>query len=368
LIRIGVVGTGFIARPHLQALRALPEIWGADVPRIDLSVACDERRAVAEEAARRHGIARVVDDWRRVTGDPEVDAVLVLTPNDLHAPVAIDALRHGKHILCEKPLADTVESAAALCAAARAAGTAAQVAFVYREWPAVRLARALVAAGEIGSPLAFHARFYHDYALDRAHPRSWRFERARAGAGSIGDLGSHLIDLARTFMGEVGAVQARTRTVIPARPGGGVDVDDAADVWLEFAGGATGSLATSWVAAGHKTDIAFEILGEHGSIRFAWQRANELDVVSGDLDAVRSIAIGPAHPGALWPIAGVGLGWADAFVPAARAFVDAAAGRPVSAPTFEDGLAVAEVVAAAIGSSRPLAAEASAASHAATQR
>jgi predicted dehydrogenase len=356
-LRIGIVGAGFIARPHAQALRALREIWGAEMPSIELAVVCDENAELARAFATRFGAGRVTARWQDVTRDDALDAVLVLVPNDLHAPVALDALRHGRHVLCEKPLAESPEAAAALLAAAEDAPTAAQVAFVYRAWPAVRLARELVVAGEIGRLLEFRGRFLHDYALDPDHPFSWRFSCARAGAGSLGDLGSHVIDLARFLAGEIAAVTAaRTRTIVAARPGPDgrlcpVDVDDAAELWLAFEGGAVGTIHTSWAAAGHRTDLAFELLGDAGSLRFCWQRPNELVVTSAGgpegLGADRRITLGPAHPGALWPVPGVGLGWAEAFVLNARAFALAVTGRAPVTPSFRDGLRAAEVVAAA---------------------
>jgi predicted dehydrogenase len=350
VLRVGIVGTGFIARPHAQALRALREIWGDEVPAVELVAACDEDSRMVRTFAGRFGVARVATRWQDVTRDPAIDAVLVLVPNDLHAPVALDALRHGRHVLCEKPLALTVADAAALVEAADTAGTAAQVAFVYRAWPAMQLARALVAEGEIGEPFEFRGHFLHDYALDPTAPHTWRFSRERAGAGSLGDLGSHIIDLARSLMGEVEAVTAaRLRTVVSERPcvGGGtlaVDVDDLADLWLTFESGAVGTIRVGWAAAGHQTDIGFEVLGDAGAVRFFWARANELTVVSERGGAVRRVALGPRHPGSLWPVPGVGLAWADAFVLGARAFVHAIAAGTPATPTLRDGLRVVELV------------------------
>ena len=352
VLRVGVVGTGFIARPHAQALRALREIWGEELPAVELAVACDEDPRLAREFAARFGVGRVVTRWEEVTRDPSLDAVLVLVPNDLHAAVALDALRHGKHVLCEKPLAHTVADAAAIVDAGDAAGTVGQVAFVYRAWPAMQLARALVQAGEIGELFEFRGHFLHDYALDPTHPHSWRFSRERAGAGSLGDLGSHVLDLARFLAGDIADVTAaRLRTIIPERPGPdgmrAVDVDDLAELWLTFSNGASGTLRTSWAAAGHQTDIGFELLGDAGSIRFRWDCANELAVTSGRGDAARRIALGPQHPGALWPVPGVGLGWGDAFVLNARAFLRAIADGVPATPSLRDGLRAAELVEAA---------------------
>jgi predicted dehydrogenase len=151
-------------------------------------------------------------------------------------------------------------------------------------------------------------------------------------------------------MGEIEAVTAaRLRTIVRQRssPAGGtrvVDVDDMADLWLTFESGAVGTIRTGWAAAGHQTDIGFEVLGDAGAVRFSWERANELTVISGHGGPVRRIALGPRHPGSLWPVPGVGLGWADAFVLSAEAFVRAIAGGTPATPALRDGLRAVELV------------------------
>jgi predicted dehydrogenase len=352
-IRIGMVGAGFIARPHSEALARLAATYGPALPPVRRVAICDADGALAERAAARYGWERATADWREVTRADDVDAVLVLTPNDVHCAVAVDAAEHGKHVLCEKPLAAGVDAARTMRDAVTAAGVVHRVAFVYRHWPAMRLARELVADGSVGRVLRLRAHFFHDYALDPLLPASWRFDLGRAGAGAIGDLGSHVLDLACWLVGDVERVMARSRTVIGERPGaeGGayapVDVDDATDLWLELAGGAAGSAEVSWLAAGYKTDLAFEVQGDEGAVRFSWTRANELQVAGHD--GTRTVPLGPDHPGAehFWPVAGVGLGWADAFVLAAHDFVAAIAGEHGDGPDFDAGVRVAEIVAAA---------------------
>jgi predicted dehydrogenase len=381
-----MVGAGFIARPHSEALGRLAATYGSALPRVERVAICDADGPLAERAATRYGWARSTTDWREVTRADDVDAVLVLTPNDLHCAIAVDAAHHGKHVLCEKPLAERVETARAMRDAVAETGVVHRVAFVYRHWPAMRLARELVDEGAIGRVLRLRAHFFHDYALDRELPATWRFSRERAGAGALGDLGSHAIDLALHLAGDVDRVLARSRTVVPERPAPGghapavpVDVDDATDLWLEHAGGAVGGVEVSWLASGHKTDLAFELQGDEGALRFTWTRSNELRVSAGD--GLRTIVIGPEHPGAeaFWPVAGVGLGWADAFVLAAHDFVAAIAGERSDGPDFHDGLRVAELVAAAqrsaetgtwvsTGSSEPDASARPTASQASAQR
>jgi predicted dehydrogenase len=242
------------------------------------------------------------------------------------------------------------------------AGVVNQVGFVFRKWPAMALARQLVEAGELGEILHFRGHYFHDYALDPALDMGWRVQRATAGAGSIGDLGSHLIDLARYIVGEVGRVHARSRVIWPRRPMVGsdavlVDVDDASDILLEFESGATGLLQTNWMAAGYKTDIAFEALGDKGSLRFTWRRNGELQFYSHRdptrLQGFRTIHVGPEHPGAerFWPVAGQGLGYGDAFTILIGELLRCVQHQVPAAPSFLDGLRAAEIVDAAQQSS-----------------
>jgi predicted dehydrogenase len=242
-----------------------------------------------------------------------------------------------------------------------AAGVIHQVGFVYRKWPAMTLARELIDAGRLGRPTNFRAHYFHDYARDPQLPATWRFNAARAGAGSVGDIGSHLIDLARYLVGEVRCVIARSRTLVDERPDESIDsdarvgvtVDDATDMLVDFDDDvATGVIQTSWLNTGYKTDLAFEVTGEKGALRFSWQRPNELQFYAQEDQTVagfRSIVLGPPHSGAhaFWPVAGQGLGWGDAFVISAHDFVRAVSEDSAASPSFADGLRAAEVVAAA---------------------
>jgi predicted dehydrogenase len=377
-VRIGLVGSGFMGRAHTMAFNNAPSVYWPHLPALAKVRLADVDAALAEESAKRWGYAASTADWRRVTQADDVDLVDIVTPNDLHAEIAIDAARNGKHILCEKPLAHTAAAAAEMYRAVAAAGVTSYVNFIYRKWPAAMLARQLIEQGRLGRILHFRGHFMLDYALDRSVPRTWRMERSRAGGGSFGDVGSHVVDLARYLVGEeIVRVNARTRTFIPERPpivvrgeaafASGldeapqelvpVDVDDAADVMVDFEGGAIGVLQTNWVACGHKIDIFFEVGGENGSVRFSWQHGNELQVYlrdepSANLQGYRTVIVGPMHPGGaeFWPVAGQGLGYSDAFLIACRDLFSALRdGTPV-APDFLDGLRACEVIEAAFES------------------
>jgi predicted dehydrogenase len=362
-VRVGLVGAGFMGRTHSVAYGALRALYGDATPVVARVRIAAPDPARARAAARRFGWGDAASDWRAVTRGADIDVVDVATPNDTHAEIAIDALEHGKHVLCEKPMAHTVAAARGMLRAAERSQTVAQVGFVFRKWPAMALARKLIEDGRLGRVLQFRAHYFHDYALAPDLAVTWRLRRARAGAGSIGDIGCHLIDLARYLVGDIDRVLARSRVFYPRRPLSGsapaeaVDVDDATDLLVEFDGGAIGMIQTNWMAAGYKTDLTFEVSGEAGAVRFTWRRNAELEFYSHldapDTDGFRQVIIGPQHRGAeaFWPVAGKALGYGDAFVIQARDLLDSIThGVPV-APSFLDGLRVSEVVNAALRSS-----------------
>lgn len=363
VVRVGIVGGGFMARTHSLAYRAAPLHHGDELPLIQQVRLADVNEQAAQRAAAAYGWREATGDWREITRAPDIDLVDIVTPNDSHAEIAVDAARHGKHIFCEKPLSNTLEGAKTMHAAAQVAGVLTQVGFVFRTWPATALAKQLIQEGRIGEIHQLRAHYFHDYALDTEFSMGWRTDRAVAGAGSIGDLGSHVVDLARYLAGEITDVTARTRTIVAERPGSAgarvsVDVDDMADVLVRFEGGATGVLQTSWMAAGHKTDIGFEISGSHGAISFTWQRPGELLFYDhrdpSYAQGFRTIHIAPEHPGAqaFWPVAGQGLGYGDAFTILIGQFLATLSRAQSTSPSFTDGLRAAEVLDAAVSSAR----------------
>jgi predicted dehydrogenase len=359
-IRVGMVGGGFMARTYSLALSAVYGLAWPAAPEIRRVRLADVSRRLGENAARAWGWDEVSDDWRRVTRADDVDLVFVLTPNDSHAEISIDALTHGKHVLCEKPLSNTLEGARAMCRAAVQSGRVHQVGFVYRKWPAVAFARQVIDGGGIGEIVHYRGHFFHDYGLDPAMPITWRLQKAIAGGGSGADIGSHVIDMARYLAGEIREACAASRTHFTRRPRAdrpgetaAVDVDEVTDMLVAFAGGASGTLQTSWLAGGHKMDIGFAVHGTRGSVEFTSEEPTEVRLYKTSDPAsesgFRSIPVGPAHPGAelFWPVPGMALGFGDGFIIAVRDLLRAIAeGRPAE-PDFLDGLRASEVVAAA---------------------
>ena len=350
---IAVFGHGGIARAHVSAVRRHAETF-ADAPATGRVVVVVGRSAAnASGAAARLGVGRGTADWRAVLDDPSIDAVINTAPNDLHAEPSIAALRAGKAVLCEKPLARTTEEACAMARAARESRRAAMTGFNYRFVPAVLLARRLLREGSVGRIYHFRARYSDDSLLDAAAPFAWRHDRGAAGSGVVGDLAAHAIDLAHFLAGPIAAVTAAARTYTPARLSGGtarpVTVEDAVVATLEFQGGALGTLEASGMCPGRKNHLWFEINGERGTVVFDLERLNELRVYRGDGPA-RGLAdvlvTERDHPygGRWWPPGHV-LGWEHTFVHQFEEFVRRigdAGGERVGA-TFDDGVASARV-------------------------
>jgi levoglucosan dehydrogenase len=361
IVRVGLVGAGFIARLHTLAYRSVSAFYGDAVPRVELVRIADIAPGAAEAAATRLGWQDSTTDWREVTQAEDIDLVDIATPNDAHAEIAIDAARHAKAILCEKPLAATVGAAREMASVIEEARVTNQVGFVFRKWPAVELAKKLIEDGRLGDLLSFRGHYFHDYALDPEMPISWRMQRERAGAGALGDIGSHILDLAHYLVGNIDRVMARTTTLITERPtpSGGraeVDVDDAADLLLDFDGGATGSIHVNWASAGYKTEIGFDLAGTRGALRFRWQHSNELEFYScedpTDIQGFRPVIIGPEHPKAdiFWPVPGLGIGYSDGFVLSVSEILSALKTGRHAQPDFAHGLRISEVIDAALHS------------------
>ncbi len=359
-VRIGLIGAGFMGKIHSIAYRNAAMLFGSEIPPLDSVVVTDFDPSLADRAATDWGWTRSVSTWQEITSSADVDVVDICTPNDTHVDIALDALAHGKHVLCEKPLALDGDSAYRLCQAAMDSDRVTQVGFVYRQWPAVAMARQLIDEGAMGQVRTARGQFLLDYNSNPDVPMSWRFDKARAGSGALGDVGSHCIDLLQYLAGPISQVAARMQTFVPTRrgvDGGHVDVtvDDQTEILADFESGASGTILASWAGTGHKCDLGFEVIGSRGSVSFSWQRSNELRFFDGtdpeDRQGFRTILVGPAHPGAdgIHTVAAQGLGYTDAFTIAARNTLrNLSAGKVLSGPTFVDGLRVAEVTDAVI--------------------
>jgi len=369
-LRIGLIGYSFMGGIHAAAWQSAPKFFDlAARPEIVAVSGRDGTRA--GEFATRFGIGRVETDWRRLVEADDVDVIDICVPGDLHAPIAIAALEAGKHVLCEKPLANTPEEAAAMVAAARAAaerGVKSMVGYSYRGTPAIAYARRLVQEGRLGPIRHIRARYLQDWIADPDFPLVWRLQRDRAGSGALGDIGAHLVDMAAFVTGQrLAEVSALTETFVKRRPlpevsgglaatagagTGEVTVDDAALFTGRTEGGALASFEATRFATGRKNAIQLEVNGSAGSVYFDFENLNELWFHDHTLPAAeagfrRIHVTEPDHPfvDAWWP-PGHGLGYDHAFVHQAVGFARAIAGGPAAAPSFDDGDYVQRVLAA----------------------
>ncbi|MBZ9644400.1 Gfo/Idh/MocA family protein [Streptomyces sp. PSKA30] len=370
-LRIGMIGYAFMGAAHSQGWRTVGRVF--DLPRRPvLAAICGRDATAVRAAADRHGWAAAETEWRALIARDDVDLVDICTPGDSHAEIALAALAAGKHVLCEKPLANTVEEAETMTAAAEAAyerGQLAMVGFNYRRLPATALARRMVAEGRIGTLRHVRVTYLQDWLVDPQAPLTWRLRKELAGSGSLGDLGAHIVDLAQYLAGEqLAGVSALTETFVRERPlpggsarglsavtaagTGQVTVDDAAVFTARFASGALASFEATRYATGRKNALRIELNGERGSLAFDLERLNELwyhDGTEPDAHAGfrRILVTEPDHPylEAWWP-PGHGLGYEHSFVHQARDLVHAVAEGRRPEPSFADGLQVQRVLAA----------------------
>ncbi|MFF8194960.1 Gfo/Idh/MocA family protein [Streptomyces bobili] len=372
-LRVGMVGYAFMGAAHSQGWRTAGRVFDLPLSPV-LTALCGRDAAAVRAAADRHGWATTETDWRALIARDDVDLVDICTPGDSHAEIALAALAAGKHVLCEKPLANTVEEAETMTRAAEAAfatgGQLAMVGFNYRRVPATALARRMVAEGRLGRLRHVRVTYLQDWLNDPEFPLTWRLRKERAGSGSLGDLGAHIVDLAQHLVGErLAGVSALTETFVrhrplPGGPGSGlaagarragtatVTVDDAAVFTGRFASGALASFEATRYATGRKNALRLELNGERGSLAFDLERLNELWFHDATEPAVhagfrRILVTEPDHPylDGWWP-PGHGLGYEHTFVHQARDLVHAIAEGRVPQPSFAEGLQVQRVLAA----------------------
>ena len=367
-LRIAVIGNGFMGRMHTHAWRTAPRFF--PLGREIVPVVLVGRRADGAAAARDLDWPEYATDWREVVGRADIDVVDICTPGDTHAEIALAALAAGKHVLCEKPLANSVAEADRMVDAAATAPGVALCGFSYRRTPALAAARALIADGALGEIRHVRAQYLQDWLSDPDAPHTWRLDRDRAGSATLGDIGAHSIDTAQWLIGDdIAAVSAVLRTFVPTRPpmvtqagiggvaGAGerlpVTVDDAVAVTARFAGGALGVIEATRLATGRRNANRIEVNGSLGSVAFDFERMNELEYYRADDPAgaqgFRRIQMTePEHPyaGAWWP-PGHGLGYEHLFTHQVVDFVRAIGGDvDAAAPSFAEAARVQRVLAA----------------------
>lgn len=355
---IGMVGYAFMGRAHSQAWRTVGRVFQLPM-RVDMAAVCGRDARGVADAAATLGWRTHETDWRALIARDDIHLIDVCTPGSSHAEIAIAALDAGKHVLCEKPLANTVDEASAMVEAARRAarhGVTAMVGFNYRRVPAATLARQLIADGRLGTIRHVRAVYLQDWIVDPEFPLVWRLRQDTAGSGALGDIGAHIIDLTQFMTGQrISRVSALTETFVKERPlpdhtangaRGQVTVDDAALFIARLDGGAVATYEASRFATGRKNALRIEINGDRGSLAFDLERLNELEFYdatepSDTQGFTRILVTEPDHPylKAWWP-PGHLLGYEHSFTHEMRDLVHAIAGGTDPEPTFADGLQI----------------------------
>ncbi|MCH8840815.1 MAG: Gfo/Idh/MocA family oxidoreductase [Planctomycetes bacterium] len=357
-INVGLIGYKFMGKAHSQAWRTVSRFFDLDAQPV-MKVICGRDADAVAQFAERWGWESSSADWQEVVRRDDVDLVDISTPGIAHAEIAIAAAQAGKHVFCEKPLANSLPEAQKMLAAVREAGVKHMVDFNYRRCPAVSLAKQMIEAGELGEIRHFRGTYLQDWLVDPEFPMNWRLRKETAGTGAHGDLGAHAVDLARFLVGEVSDVVGMKKTFITERPAEGtssgltatagegveqVTVDDCSLFLAKFDNGAVGSFEATRMAPGRKNYNRFEINGSKGSLVWCFERLNELQFYStGDPSTASGfrtiIATEGDHPfaGNWWP-PGHMLGYDHIFVHAISDLVqDIALERPC-APDFSDGV------------------------------
>ncbi|MGN7456543.1 Gfo/Idh/MocA family protein [Paenibacillus pasadenensis] len=368
-LRIGMIGYKFMGKAHSNAYRALPMFFGGAPLLPEMAVLCGRDASAAETARAQLGWRELETDWRKLVERDDLDLIDINAPSDAHLEIAVAAANAGKHLFCEKPLALSLADARTMLKAAEDAGVKHMTGFNYRFSPAVKLAKKLVEEGRLGRIYHFRAWFLQDWIVDPDFPLVWRLQKEIAGSGSHGDLGAHLIDLARHLVGEFDEVVGMSETFVKERPlptemsglsakggasadapRGPVTVDDATLFLARFANGALGSFEATRFAPGHRSTNSFEINGSKGSVRFDFERMNELEVYfaddAEDVQGFRRVLCtdaAHAYSEAWWP-AGHTIGFEHTFTHEMLELMSAVAEDRQPSPSFVDGVKCQEVL------------------------
>jgi predicted dehydrogenase len=369
-IKVGLVGVGWMGAAHASAFQNSILAFGPDPAVPILEAVCGISPEESREAARTLGFKRWASRWQDIVGDPAIDVVDIATPNSSHAEIAMAAIANGKHVYCEKPLSLSAGESRRLAEAARDAGVVTLVGYNYLKNPIQSLARKLIDDADFRGVTSFRATFDQDLLVDRDFPFTWRMERAIAGSGALGDMGSHAISLALMLVGPIKRVSGMAKTFVGERPnstGSGyavqassglrrVENEDIAQFLCEFENGAVGHFSTSRIGTGRKLGLTYEVQGRKAAICFNQERMNELDYFQqnepAELRGYKTIYTGPEQPGyrAFHPIVGVALSYNDQKTLEVRDLITAVAeGTPIFSD-FDFGYQVDRVVEATLRS------------------
>ncbi|MEX1057597.1 MAG: Gfo/Idh/MocA family oxidoreductase [Natronospirillum sp.] len=355
-IRVGLIGTGFMGKAHAIAFKAAPTVFPLSAE-LDCELLAEVSETLAAEKARELGFRRSTGDWKALVSDPDIDVVDICSPNFLHKEMALAAIAAGKAVYCEKPLAINAADALEMTEAAEKAGVKTLVGFNYIRNPASQLAREIIAAGEIGEIIHFRGTHNEDYLADPKEPFNWRLKREFSGSGTLGDMGSHIINMAQYLVGPIASLNGDLQTVIPERPVANqpgtmaqVENEDQAHAMIRFANGAMGTLETSRVAWGRKMGLTYEVTGTKGSLVFDQERLSELKLFTStdpkNRQGFRTLLVGPDHPDyvnfCVGP--GHGIGFNDQKIIEVRDLVEGLAENKPMWPDFRAAFEVNRVI------------------------
>jgi predicted dehydrogenase len=358
-VRVGMIGYKFMAKAHSHAYRDLPFYFDSESVPVLQAIAGRDKDGV-KKAAEHLGFASYETDWRRLLEREDIDLIDIVTPNNTHAEMAIEAAKAGKHVVCEKPLAMSLEDSRRMLQAVQSAGVIHMVCHNYRFAPAVQFAKKLIDEGRLGKIYHIRAQYLQDWIMDPSFPLVWRLRKEVTGSGALGDIAVHILDLARFLVGEFHEVVGMMETFIKERPlgemtsglhaivehgqTGHVDVDDTTAFLARFENGAIGVFEATRFAAGNRNGNRFEINGEKGSIRWDLENMNWLQVYFTDdepgLQGFRNVnCTEEVHPyaGAYWPSSHI-IGYEHTFINLVKELMDGIRSGTSPQPNFEDGV------------------------------
>ncbi len=348
-IGIGLIGYGFMGKAHSNAYRQVSAFF-PDTPALRMASIAGRNREAVTEAARIFGWEQAYTDYHALLADPTIDVIDISTPGHMHYHQVMESFAAGKHVFCEKPLANSLEEASRMVRAWRASGKIGMINFNYRKVPAVVLAKQIIESGHIGEIRSFRGHYLQDWLRDEHAPMSWRLQKEFAGTGALGDIGAHITDLAHMLVGPITSVTGMLRTAVSQRPiardsaaMGDVTVDDWTGFLATFENGATGVFEASRIATGRRNHNAFEINGSKGSIAFDLENMNKLEVYfdddAPDVRGFRTVLVTESvHPyvSRWWP-AGHIVGWEHTHVHQVHDLLVGIAEGTNPSPTFADG-------------------------------
>jgi len=348
-INIGLVGTQFMGKAHSNAYARVAKFFELPAQPV-LHSACGLDLEQVRGLAKKFGWKNAETDYKRILSSDEIQLVDICTSNDFHMPIAVEAAKAGKHLLCEKPMARNAEEAIRMYDAVNTAGVTNMMIFNYRFVPALALAKKLIDQGSLGSIRHFNAVYYQDWLVDPLFPMVWRHSKEKSGSGAHGDMNAHIVDLARYLVGEFEAVAGEQRVFVKERPIAGstekgeVNADDATSFMARFQNGALGTFCATRMATGCKNLMRLELFGSKGAIRFNLERLNELEyfdeTMSSDTKGFRAIlATEPSHPyiKSWWPPGHI-IGWEHTFVHQISHLLNHIAHNEEASPSFFDGV------------------------------